>query len=589
MKNMHLFHCYPVRILLYIILCLLMYSCASQATLTGGAKDIKAPQIIDRYPSSHALLFNDNYTKLTFNEYIELSSPTENIIISPPLSIQPEYILKGKSLLIKFKEELQPHTTYIITLLDAVKDITEGNIMPKTEIVFSTGEYTDSLMIAGVLFDAKTLEPQKKTGVMLHVYGNDSVPIIQKPLYYTLTDNNGKFTFHNLPDTSYLLFALQDNNFNKLFDLPDEKIAFHSEAVHPYPIPMVNKDSLLTIDNALIDSTRIRLRLFQEKDTVLKFLRRMQVRENYFRFIFSDEIKDFELLSLDTSFQNIYLWDFASRKDTVDVFFTKIIDQEITVVVKANHRIFDTIDFNPGEKIKAGQLMRFSKDTVSVRTKKLNYTIHHAGELRKDVYIEFEYPVQQADMSKLMLLEMKKEKTYDTLTDVSGEDSIVTIDLYDTLSIQTYFIDSIHRKIGIENKWKSKKDYVLFCRDSAFFSHTGHINDTIQYTFRTRSLRDYGKIAINFYFPENKQYIVQLMNEKGEVLIENILSSDQSLSFDYLDPAKYRIRIIVDENRNGKWDVGNYLQKLQAENIFYFHKVLDVKPNWMIEETFDLK
>ena len=44
-----------------------------------------------------------------------------------------------------------------------------------------------------------------------------------------------------------------------------------------------------------------------------------------------------------------------------------------------------------------------------------------------------------------------------------------------------------------------------------------------------------------------------------------------------------------DDNKNKKWDAGNYLQKTQSEEVLYFPKELDVRANWDVEQVFDLK
>lgn len=42
---------------------------------------------------------------------------------------------------------------------------------------------------------------------------------------------------------------------------------------------------------------------------------------------------------------------------------------------------------------------------------------------------------------------------------------------------------------------------------------------------------------------------------------------------------------IIDCNNNGKWDTGNYLLKRQAEKIKDFKNILDLGPNWEMEEN----
>ena len=60
------------------------------------------------------------------------------------------------------------------------------------------------------------------------------------------------------------------------------------------------------------------------------------------------------------------------------------------------------------------------------------------------------------------------------------------------------------------------------------------------------------------------------------------------MKFDLVPPAKYMIRVTYDENGNGKWDTGNYLQKIQPEKVKLFTKEIDILANWELDESFNL-
>ena len=40
-----------------------------------------------------------------------------------------------------------------------------------------------------------------------------------------------------------------------------------------------------------------------------------------------------------------------------------------------------------------------------------------------------------------------------------------------------------------------------------------------------------------------------------------------------------------DRNANNQWDTGDYAQRLQPEEVFYFPSAIDVRANWDIEQT----
>jgi hypothetical protein len=55
-----------------------------------------------------------------------------------------------------------------------------------------------------------------------------------------------------------------------------------------------------------------------------------------------------------------------------------------------------------------------------------------------------------------------------------------------------------------------------------------------------------------------------------------------------LNPGKYTARIILDSNRNGRWDTGRYLKGLQPEKVLIFSKDINLKANWEVEEPWEI-
>ena len=57
---------------------------------------------------------------------------------------------------------------------------------------------------------------------------------------------------------------------------------------------------------------------------------------------------------------------------------------------------------------------------------------------------------------------------------------------------------------------------------------------------------------------------------------------------EYLPPGEYQIRIIKDSNGNGRWDTGNYLKKIQPEEVQYLIAPINVRANWELNETIEI-
>ena len=65
------------------------------------------------------------------------------------------------------------------------------------------------------------------------------------------------------------------------------------------------------------------------------------------------------------------------------------------------------------------------------------------------------------------------------------------------------------------------------------------------------------------------------------------ISNIKEYTFRYLQPNEYKIRVIIDENNNGKWDVGNFYKKTESEKII-FYKSEDGKYSTQLRAYFEI-
>ena len=114
-------------------------------------------------------------------------------------------------------------------------------------------------------------------------------------------------------------------------------------------------------------------------------------------------------------------------------------------------------------------------------------------------------------------------------------------------------------------------------------------NDTIISQFKTRSLEDYGEITLDVKNTKKTPVIIQLTDLNDKTIAQETTSVSKNISFKYLNPNRYKIRIIYDTNNNGKWDTGNYLLKLQPESVEYFPEIQEVRANWLLPIVLTIK
>jgi hypothetical protein len=53
-----------------------------------------------------------------------------------------------------------------------------------------------------------------------------------------------------------------------------------------------------------------------------------------------------------------------------------------------------------------------------------------------------------------------------------------------------------------------------------------------------------------------------------------------------MNPDTYIIKIIHDDNGNGKWDTGNYLKAVQPEKVEFLPRELKLRANWDHDVTY---
>jgi len=86
---------------------------------------------------------------------------------------------------------------------------------------------------------------------------------------------------------------------------------------------------------------------------------------------------------------------------------------------------------------------------------------------------------------------------------------------------------------------------------------------------------------LNVTVPDTgKSYIVELLNDTRNVLRSDVIHKNTAVVYRNYLTGKYHVRVIYDDNNNGKWDSGNVKQKLQPENIWVDEVPITLRPNW---------
>ena len=543
------------RITLVFTVVLLLAGCAKISSPTGGPRDTTPPKVVKMTPENQSVRFHDKQIRIFFDEYVTLNNPTSNVLISPPLSETPQYTLKDKSLIIKFKDTLRANTTYNMVFSDCIRDYHENTPLSYFHYSFSTGDSLDDYTIRGIILDAKSLAPSKDFYVLLYKNTADSMPLTTRPDFITKTLDNGSFQFQNITEGSYKIFALKDINSDLLYNLPNEEIAFIEETVTAYQaLPDSAADSLKA---ALPIVT---LFSFAATDTVQKLQRYENPAAGVYVFPYKTAVNRFSATPADNALA--YFERINETKDTITWYLKSPMSDTTTYYFDADNHL-DTVRLTPyHEKQSTGRGRQN-------QTKKFNVAFLNAGEYNKPLTLKFPYPIRPSDSFDVYVYSQQQS-------------------VKDTVIYRYSVPDTFVMQLPLPMQYMEKKSYSVMITDSVFYGYNGLTNDTLKMQFSAKSVKDYGTLIMSYELPEDgKPYVVTLW--KGERKIqENRLTSSSTITYSYLNPDTYRISAFCDENDNGLWDTGDYSSKRQPEKVFAFPKNISIRAYWDLEETFKI-
>ncbi|MGM5469341.1 Ig-like domain-containing protein [Flavobacteriaceae bacterium LMO-SS05] len=525
-------------VLIFVIIAIA--SCANRGTPSGGEKDIEPPQIIKSEPENFTTNFKGNEIRIYFNEYIKIKNLQKQLIISPPMEYQPDITPLGsasKYIKIKILDTLQPNTTYAFNFGQSIVDNNEENPYPYYRYVFSTGSYIDSLSVSGMIVDAIERKTDKFVSVMLYEMDStytDSIIYKKKPKYITNTlDSVTTFKIDNIKAGTYKLIALKEENSNYTFQPKTDKIGFYGGVVK------VPTDSLFT------------LKLYKEKLN-FKSLRPKQEAGQKIMFGFEGDYKDVQIELLDKTpedFEHRITKD--TKTDSLYYWYKPKLELDSTRFVVTNKTYRDTLKYK----------FRDLKRDSLIFNASPSGTIH----FYQDFQLQANIPLINIDEKHITILD---------------KDSL-------NVPFSTTF-EAFENRYTFKFDKKETNTYKIQMLPNTIEDFFGKTNDTLRYTLKTSKKSDYGNIRvrlINAKFP----LIVQLVDDKGNVMYERYTTESAVVDFNDLLPKQYYLRAIFDTNGNKTYDSGNFLLKRQPERVSYAQNIDAVRANFDFIIDFTLK
>ncbi len=572
------------------VLAMFLYSCANIGNPNGGPYDELPPKFVSSTPVPNSINYQGKKVEILFDELIQIDNPMENVIITPPQREMPVIRSSGKRVEVELFDSLKPNTTYTIDFTNSIADNNEKNILENFTFAFSTGDVIDSLEISGTVLNASNLEPMPGISIGLHSNLADSAFRTLPFDRTSRTNDKGQFTVRNIKPGKYRIYALNDVNRDYKFDQPGEDIAFLDSVFVPTFTAAVRQDTIwqdsLTIDTIrTVHYTRflpddIALRLFKEKFERQYMTRPERPDEHRFVLHFNAPLdtipvprplnftpaeEDWFIVQPLDEGRNVTFWlrdSLVWQLDTLTMELTYPMSDSLNILRPQTDTIQTVLRRRPSEK---------KKKKGEPEIEFLNMTIDASGEmdLFDTVSIVFDEPVLDIDKDMFRL-----EQEVDSVW------SLVDFEFFqDSLNSLGYYIN---------RDWKYGESFRLTVDSALIHSLYGKWNDVFQTQFRIKPEDSYGHLYINIIGNDTLPAFVELLNSKDEPVRKATVKGGGVLFMD-LKPEKYYARLVIDTNRNGEWDTGNYAERLQPEEVFYCPKVFTVLQNFQHEETWNIR
>jgi hypothetical protein len=381
-----------------------------------------------------------------------------------------------------------------------------------------------------------------------------------------------------------------DNDNSLTYNSNSELIAFADSLIIPFAKYVARTDTIIKGADTLVITGHVDyfpspqyLMMFEEEkfNQYLNSYKRNQ--GNKCDFYFAESLSDSFRINLlkPTPGKN---WSFIEKnlkRDSITVWLTDtLLSNTDSLKFELKYQVLDSLKqmvmkHDTIEMIytapKTSKPKRKKNETPVVQTITLANNINaSAHDIYQRIQIEAPEPLSTFDFTKVRLYSV--EDTVKTLIPIVVEK--------DTNSIRKFFV---------EHLWKPNANYLFQIDSAAARNIYGHPSNKIDQKFRIQKEDYYGKIFITISGLTCPVIVQLLSDDKDEKILQKIhILEDGRIEFPYLKPEKYRIKIILDSNKNGKWDTGFLAGNLQPEEVIYFPKIIKVRSNFEYKESWNI-
>lgn len=518
----------------------LMTGCASVSSPEGGPKDVAAPTLESSNPKDQQLNVSTNTVTLLFDEEVQQNNLNRELLITPNLENRYRVKSNRNELQLIFEKPLQDSTTYILNFRKGIQDITEKNIAEGLQLAFSTGSFIDSSRVSGTVVNILTAEPMKETIVALYP-ANDTLSIRKnKPYYQSETNASGEFTFTNIREGAYRIYALQDQNNNSIYDNENERIAY----LHT-PIKITPEQQQVTLQMTRIDT----------KPPVL--LQRERYADR-FSGTYSEGVQSANIRNAAKP-NDTLTYKMEPDGKTIQLFKTKNFT--------GGRALFAAVDSSGNTSLDTIQVeftTRYPQNIRGAQLKVLNNRDNTNYRPGQTLTIEFQTPVRVSGASPVTIA---TDSITRTALKYPGE-----LRLDKTATEISFTVPKLETRTS---------PYTIVLDSSQIIPLEGPALSLPELQFQISETGGTGSVT-GKVITKHKSFVVQLLNSNNKVVDE--VANRSSYSFKNKEPGDYRIRILIDENNNGRWDGPDPKFEKNPERVYFHPKPISIRANWMVED-----
>ena len=544
-----------------------LIGCAQMSPLTGGYKDTIPPNLIASIPPENSTNVNPNQFYFAFDELIDASKLQESIIISPFYSGKKEVKYKKNEVSISFDTLFDNNTTYIINFAGGISDVTEGNDLSNAKLIFSTGEYIDSASISGVVYNPN--ENKRVEGALVGLYqGVDSLDLFhKKPIYFTFSDESGKYEINNVKPDKYTIYAFIDENKSFIAEFKNEAFGFYENTVE------VNNKT-----------KKIKLNLNKEDLSELRLIRNRS-RGNIYEIIYSKKLDKIRLV------EDLNLKYSLNDNKNVIIYKNPMVTDSLLVIIEAFDFSGNTskdsiyVTFNEENEYKE----EFNYTFNSYFKKELEDTINFSINLNKPVLnkdLNYRFVLDTIKIpDSLYFFKLSKElNSFEGLFKLNQNISSLFLDNHQNIYSKNLNNDSLINLLNRYYQGINRNKISFLIEKGEVFSIEGDTLDRIKQDFTFNGSDFYGQInGTVFDTLGRKNLVTELISIDFKRVYKN---RDVNPNFNFINipPGKYYLRIYNDINNNNAVDFGSILYKNPGEDIIYNENEIEIRSNWVIED-----